>query len=201
MGHAVSPEAGIRQLADALQHPAGQSAASRPGCRLACSRWRLMSLGGWETYAIASVEVMPSSAAHPWMCGQSRWPSRRFCSAVRSARPRAYRGWPRRVRGRSGRQGHSGRIVPVMRRWRRRVPASPAGPADPQGRGPAPRLPRTGRARRRARRCGPCARPSARRSARPRRGGLGRRWEGPGPTTGRPGLGPARRSGTGAGRR
>ena len=50
---------------------AGQSAASWSGCRLTCC-WRLRSLGGWETRAIASGAVRPSSPAQPWMCGQSR---------------------------------------------------------------------------------------------------------------------------------
>jgi predicted transposase YbfD/YdcC len=51
---------------------ASQSAASRSGCLSACSCWRLMSLGGWDAAASASGPVRPSSAAQPWMCGQSR---------------------------------------------------------------------------------------------------------------------------------
>jgi len=47
---------------------------------------QLMSPGGWEAAATASGPVRPSSAAQPWMWGQSRWPSCRPVPAAASAR-------------------------------------------------------------------------------------------------------------------
>ena len=65
---------------------ADQSAASRSGCRLAGSCWRLMPLGGWPTRAMASEPVRPSSSAQLWMCGQRRCSSWMSCSPTMSAR-------------------------------------------------------------------------------------------------------------------
>src|ERR1039457_4958545 len=57
-----------------------------PGCPLARSCWGARSRGGWESCAMASGAVRPSSAAQPWMWGQSRWPSCRSPWAAVSAR-------------------------------------------------------------------------------------------------------------------
>ena len=64
-----------RAVLVAMPCVAVQSAASRSGCRLACSCWRLRSPGGWDALAMASGAVRPSSAAQPGMWGQSRWSS------------------------------------------------------------------------------------------------------------------------------
>src|SRR5260370_32008348 len=41
----------------------------------------------WDAAATASGPVRPSSAAQPWMCGQSRWPAGR--SPALAAHPRS----------------------------------------------------------------------------------------------------------------